>query len=200
MAVSWRPDQLDPPRPIFAPVERANRNQTVQSSRRRKHTRDRAGASRGMIGGTMANTTKCAAPEGNRGRDEWMTVLEIQEYMGGKPEQGVRPHLVGRDRLVQARKKAPGVEGVSERLHRFEERQELTAATAPRAARGRAREGASRRKELEDDHDHESESTPIPLTPSTPPSGGFRRPADWAFRTLRGPDLPVSYVSWPGCI
>ncbi|RHI84879.1 excisionase family DNA-binding protein [Collinsella sp. AM13-34] len=31
----------------------------------------------------MANTTKCAAPEGNRGRDERMTVLEIQEYMGG---------------------------------------------------------------------------------------------------------------------
>lgn len=103
----------------------------------------------------MANTTKCAAPEGNRGRDERMTVLEIQEYMGGKPKQGVRPHLVGRDRLVQARKKAPGVEGVSERLHRFEERQELTAATAPGAARGRGREGASRRKELEDNHDQE---------------------------------------------
>ena len=30
----------------------------------------------------MANTTKCATPEGNRGRDEWMTVLEMQEYMG----------------------------------------------------------------------------------------------------------------------
>ncbi len=36
-----------------------------------------------------------------------------------------------------------------------EERQEMTAATAPGAARGRAREGASRRKELEDDHDQE---------------------------------------------
>ena len=35
------------------------------------------------------------------------------------------------------------------------ERQEMTAATAPGAARGRAREGASRRKELEDDHDQE---------------------------------------------
>lgn len=44
--------------------------------------RDHAGASRGMIEGTMVNTTKCAAPEGNRGRDERMTVLEIQEYMG----------------------------------------------------------------------------------------------------------------------
>lgn len=74
----------------------------------------------------------------------------------GEPKQGVRPHLVGRDRLVQARKEAPGVEGVSGRLHRFEERKEMmTAATAPGAARGRAREGASRRKELEDDHDQE---------------------------------------------
>lgn len=31
----------------------------------------------------------------------------------------------------------------------------MTAATAPRAARGRGREGASRRKELEDNHDQE---------------------------------------------
>ena len=30
----------------------------------------------------MANTTKCAAPEGNRVRDEWMTLLEMQECMG----------------------------------------------------------------------------------------------------------------------
>ena len=30
----------------------------------------------------MAHATKCAAPEGNRGRDEWMTVIEMQEYMG----------------------------------------------------------------------------------------------------------------------
>lgn len=30
----------------------------------------------------MANATKCAAPEGNRGRGEWMTVIEMQEYMG----------------------------------------------------------------------------------------------------------------------
>lgn len=29
----------------------------------------------------------------------------------------------------------------------------MTAVTAPGAVRGRAREGASRRKELEDDHD-----------------------------------------------
>lgn len=29
----------------------------------------------------MANTKKCAAPEGNRGRDEWMTVVEMQEHM-----------------------------------------------------------------------------------------------------------------------
>ena len=73
----------------------------------------------------------------------------------GEPKQGIRPHLVGRDRLVQARKEAPGVEGVSGRLHRVEEREKMTAATAPGAARGRARERASRRKELEDDHDQE---------------------------------------------
>lgn len=74
---------------------------------------------------------------------------------GGEPKQGVRPHLVGRDRLVQARQEAPGVEIVRGCLHRVEERQEMTAATALGAARGRAREGASRRKELEDDHDQE---------------------------------------------
>ena len=36
----------------------------------------------GKIVGTMAHATKCVAPEGNRGRDEWMTVIEMQEYMG----------------------------------------------------------------------------------------------------------------------
>ena len=30
----------------------------------------------------MANATKCVAPKGNRGREEWMTVIEMQEYMG----------------------------------------------------------------------------------------------------------------------
>ena len=30
----------------------------------------------------MAHATKCPAPEGNRGRDEWTTVIEVQEYMG----------------------------------------------------------------------------------------------------------------------
>ena len=29
----------------------------------------------------MAHTAECAAPEGNQGRDEWMTVIEMQEYM-----------------------------------------------------------------------------------------------------------------------
>ena len=82
MAVSWRHDQLDPPRPVSAPVVRANRNQAVQSSRRRKRTRDRAGASRGKIGETMAHATKCAAPEGNRGRDVRVTVIGMREYMG----------------------------------------------------------------------------------------------------------------------
>lgn len=30
----------------------------------------------------MARTAECAAPEGNWGRDEWMMVIEMQEYMG----------------------------------------------------------------------------------------------------------------------
>ena len=46
MAVSWRPDQLDPPRPVSAPAGCANRHQAVQSSRRRKGTQHRAGTPR----------------------------------------------------------------------------------------------------------------------------------------------------------
>ena len=30
----------------------------------------------------MARTAECVAPEGNQDRDEWMTVIEMQEYMG----------------------------------------------------------------------------------------------------------------------
>ena len=29
----------------------------------------------------MAHATKCAAPESHRGQDEWMTVIEMQEYI-----------------------------------------------------------------------------------------------------------------------
>lgn len=146
---------LDPsPLPSDAPIaiRRFNRraDEKGHCAARRART-----VPHGKIGGTMARTAGCAAPEGNRGRDEWMTVIEMQEYMGGEPKQGLRPHLAGRDRLVQARQEAPGVEGVGGRLHRVEERQEMTAATAPGAARDRAREGASRREELEDDHDQE---------------------------------------------
>lgn len=35
----------------------------------------------GKIGGIMARTAECVAPEGNQDRDEWMTVIEMQEYM-----------------------------------------------------------------------------------------------------------------------
>lgn len=35
----------------------------------------------GKIGGTMARTAECVAPEGSQDRDEWMTVIEMQEYM-----------------------------------------------------------------------------------------------------------------------
>ena len=30
----------------------------------------------------MARTAECAAPEGNQDRGEWMTAIEMQEYMG----------------------------------------------------------------------------------------------------------------------
>ena len=158
MAVSWRPDQLDPPRPISAPAVRAKRHQAVQSSRRRKGTRHRAVSSRGAAREDWGNHGARYEIRRARGQPEPRRVDDGDRdagVHGGEPEQGVRPRLVGRDRLVQARKEAPGVEGVSGRLHRVEERQEMTAATAPGAARGRAREGASRRKELEDDHDQE---------------------------------------------
>lgn len=103
----------------------------------------------------MAHATKCAAPEGNRGRDEWMTVIEMQEYMGASRSKAydliwpgeIDSYRLGRKLLVSR--------GVGGRLHRVEGRQEMTTATAPGAARGRAREGASRREELEDDHDQE---------------------------------------------
>lgn len=29
----------------------------------------------------MASTAECVAPEGNQDRGEWMTVIEMQEYM-----------------------------------------------------------------------------------------------------------------------
>ncbi|MGN8940949.1 transposase [Collinsella bouchesdurhonensis] len=48
--------------------------------------------------------------------------------------------------------------------------------------------------------DSRTESTPIPLTPSTPPSGGLRRPANWPLRTPRGSDRPAPCASWHGCI
>lgn len=126
----------------------------------------------GKIGGTMAHTAECAAPEGSQDRDEWMTVIEMQEYMRASRNKAydliwsgeIDSYRLGRKLLVSR---------ASGRLHRVEEREEMTAATAPGAARGRAREGASRRKELEDDHDYESESTPIPLTPFMPPSSSL---------------------------
>ena len=103
----------------------------------------------------MAHATKCTAPGGNRGRGEWMTVIETQEYMGASRSKAYDLIWSGEIDSYRLGRKLPGVGGVRGRLHRVEERQEMTAATAPGAARGRAREGASRRKELEDDHDQE---------------------------------------------
>ena len=103
----------------------------------------------------MARTAECVAPEGNQDRDEWMTVIEMQEYMRASRNKAYDLIWSGEIDSYVVRQEAPGFEDVSGRLYRVEERQEMTAATAPGAARGRAREGASRRKELEDDHDQE---------------------------------------------
>lgn len=102
----------------------------------------------------MAHATKCAAPESNRGQDEWMTVIEMQEYI----DASVARHTTSSGRERSTRTGSTGSSWCRGRpwtSNRVEERQEMTAATAPGAARGRAREGASRRKELEDDHDQE---------------------------------------------
>lgn len=77
---------LDPsPLPSDAPIaiRRFNRraDEKGHCAARRART-----VPHGKIGGTMARTAGCAAPEGNRGRDEWMTVIEMQEYMGGRAE------------------------------------------------------------------------------------------------------------------
>ena len=101
----------------------------------------------------MARTAECAAPEGSQDRDEWMTVIEMQEYMRASRNKAydliwsgeIDSYRLGRKLLVSR----ASVDAY------IEEREKMTAATAPGAARGRAREGASRRKELEDDHDQE---------------------------------------------
>ena len=101
----------------------------------------------------MARAAECAAPEGSQDRDEWMTVIEMQEYMRASRNKAydliwsgeIDSYRLGRKLLVSR----ASVDAY------IEERREMTAATAPGAARGRAREGASRRKELEDDHDQE---------------------------------------------
>ena len=150
-----------PARPISTRLSSCRAHQSTSGGsivRRRKGTRCRAVCSRGAARedwrnhGTHSRMRRARGQPRSRRMDDGDRDAGVHE---GKPKQGIRPHLVGRDRLVQARKEAPGVEGVSGRLHRVEEREKMTAATAPGAARGRAREGASRRKELEDDHDQE---------------------------------------------
>ena len=40
----------------------------------------------------MARTAECAAPEDSHDRDEWMTVIEMQEYMGASRSKAY--HLI----------------------------------------------------------------------------------------------------------
>lgn len=125
MAASWRPDQLDPPRPVPAPVMRATRHQAVQSSRKRKGTRCRAACPRGAAredwggdDGTHSRMRRARGKPRSRRVDDGDRDAGVH---GGEQKQGVRPHLVGRDRLVQARQEAPGFEGVRGRLIRSDE-------------------------------------------------------------------------------
>ena len=73
-----------PARPVSFPAGRATRHQAVQSSRRRKGTRCRAACPRGAAREDWRNHgthSRMRRPEGNQDRNEWMTVIEMQEYM-----------------------------------------------------------------------------------------------------------------------
>ena len=105
MAVSWRPDQLDPPRPVSVPVMRAMRQQAVQSSRRRKGTLCRAVCPHGAARedwrnhGTHSRMRRARGQPGPRRVDDGDRDAGVHE---GEPKQGLRPHLVGRDRPSQS--------------------------------------------------------------------------------------------------
>ena len=117
MLISCRRNHLDSPRPVSAPAGCANCHQAIQSSRRRNDMRDRADAPRDTrreIGGNYgaSDGMRCAREQSRpRRMDDGNRDAGVHE---GEQKQGVRPHLVGRDRLVQARKEAPGFEGVSD--------------------------------------------------------------------------------------
>lgn len=68
----------------------------------------------------MALTAECAAPEGNRGRDEWMTVIEMQEYMRASRNKAYDPIWSGEIDSYRLGRKLLGVEGVRGHLHRVE--------------------------------------------------------------------------------
>ena len=104
VAVSWRPDHLDPPRPVSAPAVRANRHQAVQSSRRRNGTRCRAACPRGAAREDWRNHGTHSRMRRARGKPKSGRMDDGNRDAGvheGEPEQGVRPRLVGRDRLVR---------------------------------------------------------------------------------------------------
>lgn len=159
MTVSRRPDQIDPLNlsslPSGVPIVIRRFNLCADEK-----AHGTAWCARAMLHRTIGRGPRCARDEMRRARgqpgprrvDDGDRDAGVHE---AEPKQGVRPHVVGRDRPVKSRKEASRIEGVREFLQRVEERQEMTAAIAPRAVRGRACEGASRRKELADDHDQE---------------------------------------------
>ena len=90
---------------------RANRNQAVQSSRRRKRTRDRAGAWRGKIGGNHGERDEMRRARGQPGPRRVDDGDRDAGVHGGEPEQGVRRHRAARqarrmDRAKQRRRLA----------------------------------------------------------------------------------------------
>ena len=71
----------------------------------------------------MAHATNCAAPESNRGRDEWMTGTEMQEYMGASRSKAydlvwsgeIASYRLGRKLLVSRASVDAYIESRSER-------------------------------------------------------------------------------------
>ena len=81
MRISWWVDHLDPsPLPSGAQIaiRRFNRRadeKACETARMHRATRAE------RLEASMAQATECAAPENSQGRDEWMTVIEMQNYM-----------------------------------------------------------------------------------------------------------------------
>ena len=123
----------------------------------------------------MAHTAECAAPEGSQDRDEWMTVIEMQEYMRASRNKAydliwsgeIDSYRLGRKLLVSRASVDAYIESRSG--------SEMTAATArePPAA-GHAREPETKGA-LRTHHDQEHYRSQVRLIASTNAIFGARR-------------------------